>query len=75
MYTGTFKAGVPFQTNKDKIAVVFDAGAGSATLQYSADGEVWTDWTSPLTDANVIICNIPRGLYLKFSGSGKFTAD
>lgn len=36
-------------------------------VQYSVDGETWTDWPDPLTDDNNVICNIPRYMYLKFS--------
>lgn len=36
-------------------------------LSYSVDGETWTEWPDHMTDANNVISNIPRYMYLKFS--------
>lgn len=37
------------------------------TLSYSVDGSTWTEWLENMTDANNVISNIPRYMYLKFS--------
>lgn len=37
------------------------------TLSYSVDGSTWTEWPENMTDANNVISNIPRYMYLKFS--------
>lgn len=73
MNTKSFKANEQFQTNSDKIAVTFDEGAGSVVMEYSVDGTVWTPWSENIVDANVIVNNIPIGLYLRFSVAGKYT--
>jgi hypothetical protein len=39
----------------------------NCTLSYSVDGITWTEWPDAMTDANNVISNIPRYMYLKFS--------
>lgn len=36
-------------------------------VEYSVDGETWTEWPDHMTDDNNVISNIPRYMYLKFS--------
>ena len=43
------------------------------TLQYSADGVNYTAWDeATAADENVVVANVPYGMYLKLSGN---TAD
>lgn len=73
MYTKEFQANKAFQPDSDKIAVIFDSVEGGVTLQYSTDGVTFTNWATSISEQNNVICNIPRGLYLKFNASGKYT--
>lgn len=73
MYTREFQANKAFQPDSDKISAIFDSVDSGVTMQYSADGITFTDWATPIADQNCVICNIPRGLYLKFSVGGKYT--
>ena len=58
------EAGKPFQVAGDKIAV--QLASYPTTLHYTVDAEQgWTDWTEQITEKNVVINNIPRGLFLK----------
>ena len=59
------EAGKPFQVASDKIAV--QLASYPTTLHYTVDAEQgWTDWSEQITEKNVVINNIPRGLFLKF---------
>ena len=59
------EAGKPFQVAGDKIAV--QLASYPTTLHYTVDaGQGWTDWAEQITEKNVVINNIPRGLFLKF---------
>ena len=59
------EAGKPFQVTGDKIAV--QLASYPTTLHYTVDAEQgWTDWSEQITEKNVVINNIPRGLFLKF---------
>ena len=49
----------------DKIAV--QLASYPTTLHYTVDAEQgWTNWSEQITEKNVVINNIPRGLFLKF---------
>lgn len=51
-----------FQTTSDKIALLtFNT---PADLFYSVNGINWTIWKDQITENNVVISNIPKGLYL-----------
>ena len=59
------EAGKSFQVAGDKIAV--QLSTYPTTLHYTVDAaQGWTDWTEQITEKNVVINNIPRGLFLKF---------
>ena len=59
------EAGKPFQVAGDKIAV--QLASYPTTLHYTVDTEQGrTDWSEQSTEKNVVINNIPRGLFLKF---------
>lgn len=59
------EAGKPFQVAGDKIAV--QLASYPTTLHYTVDAvQGWTDWSEQITEKNVVINNIPRGLFLKF---------
>ena len=59
------KAGESFQVAGDKIAV--QLASYPTTLHYTVDAaQGWTDWSEQITEKNVVINNIPRGLFLKF---------
>ena len=59
------EAGKPFQVAGDKIAV--QLASFPTTLHYTVNAEQgWTDWSEQITEKNVVINNIPRGLFLKF---------
>ena len=59
------EAGKPFQVAGDKIAV--QLASYPTTLHYTVDAaQGWTDWSEQITEKNVGINNIPRGLFLKF---------
>lgn len=54
-----------FQTTSDKIAL--QTLTTPVELFYSVDGTTWTIWKDKITDYNVVITNIPIGLYLRLS--------
>lgn len=56
-------ANTPFQTTADKIAL--QTLTVPATLSYSVDCITWTQWKEQINDNNVVINNIPLGLYLR----------
>ena len=59
------EAGKSFQVAGDKIAV--QLSSYPTTLHYTVDAaQGWTDWSEQITEKNVVINNIPRGLFLKF---------
>lgn len=59
------EAGKSFQVAGDKIAV--QLASFPTTLHYTVDAaQGWTDWSEQITEKNVVINNIPRGLFLKF---------
>ena len=59
------EAGKAFQVAGDKIAV--QLASYPTTLHYTVDAaQGWTDWPEQITEQNVVINNIPRGLFLKF---------
>ena len=59
------EAGKSFQVAGDKIAV--QLASCPTTLHYTVDAaQGWTDWSEQITEKNVVINNIPRGLFLKF---------
>lgn len=59
------EAGKPFQVAGNKIAV--QLASVPTTLHYTVDAaQGWTDWSEQITEKNVVINNIPRGLFLKF---------
>lgn len=59
------EAGKPFQVAGDKIAV--QLASFPTTLHYTVNAEQgWSDWSEQITEKNVVINNIPRGLFLKF---------
>ena len=59
------EAGKSFQVAGDKIAV--QLASYPTTLHYTVDAaQGWTDWSEQITEKNVVINNIPRGLFLKF---------
>lgn len=58
-------AGTSFQVASGKIAV--QLAVYPTTLHYTVDAEQgWSDWSEQLTEQNVVINNIPRGLFLRF---------
>lgn len=58
-------ANIPFQTTNDKIAL--QPLTTPTELVYSVDGTTWTSWKDKIMDNNVVITNIPRGLYMRLS--------
>ena len=44
-------------------------------VEYSVDGETWTEWPDNLTDDNNVIANIPRYMYLKFGQDVEITEE
>ena len=59
------EAGKPFQVAGDKIAV--QLASYPTTLHYTVDAaQGWTDWSEQITEKNVVINNMQRGLFLKF---------
>ena len=59
------KANEIFQTTSDKIAL--QTLTTPAELVYSVDGTTWTGWKDQITENNVVISNIPIGLYMRLS--------
>lgn len=70
MITKNFKANENISTVVDIIGV--SLAETPATMKYSIDGVTWTDWSEQISDSNVIITNIPKGLYIKFDKDGKY---
>lgn len=68
----TIPANSWFQVSSDKIALHIE---DTATLYYSAtaDNDNPTVWPEALTDRDVVINNIPRGLFLKLTVDAKVT--
>ena len=66
------EAGKSFQVAGNKIAV--QLSSYPTTLHYTVNAEQgWTDWTEQITEKNVVINNIPRGLFLKFDVDATIT--
>lgn len=59
------KANKVFQTTSDKIAL--QTLTIPAKLEYSVDAVTWTVWKEQITENNVVISNIPVGLYIKLN--------
>lgn len=78
MVTRNIKANTATQVNANLIGVKVLPGDGESancTVSYSVDGEVFTDVDPVLTDANNVIANIPRYVYLKFSQDVVITVE
>lgn len=74
MYTKEFKANEPIQVSTKNIGVKLDAAEG-AKMYFSVDGDIYSEVDKEIDDVNIIVCNIPNGVYLKFNVAGEYTAD
>ena len=78
MVTKYIPLDTPTQVNANLIGVKVLPGDGegiNCTVSYSVDGEVFTAVDPVLTDANNVIANIPRYVYLKFSQDVVITVE
>ena len=50
-------------------------GAVSCSVEYSVTGDTFTQVEDTLTDANNVIANVPRYVYLKFSQDVEITEE
>lgn len=61
----TIPANTPFQVASNKIAV--QVSGYPTNLYYTVDQNAgWSSWSEMIEDQNVVINNIPRGLFLRF---------
>lgn len=54
-----------FRANSDKMAI---GPTSSYTLAFSVDGTTWSDKQAVVANEQVIVTNIPVGLYFKLKG-------
>lgn len=67
MITRSIKANEASQVKSTIIGVLIDGDSYNCEVSYSVDGETFTTFDKVLNEANNVICNIPKSVYLKFS--------